>query len=396
MRRKELHHRILNALGVGAAGAMSLGSACGDCPNEEVTRCIDPDSYRRWVASTVDAAVTIAGGAGGVGAEDDCPTLGEFRAYAKESREVPNGSDHTWLRTGARSIDTPAHLTCCYVGISTKERTSCPGGRPFLVQGSAREATLTTDCGVYGRVAYDDSRTALHDALATAWLRSALTEHASVAAFARLALQLLSVGAPLELIEGANRAALDEIRHAEICLAHANRVACVDHRFGPLDVGGCLDTVTLVELARMNVVEGCIGETLAAAVMAEQAERARDPELRRELRSIAQDESRHAILAWRIARWAIARGGSEVRRAVRLAFAAFRPPVSDATVSPFELEMAALGHLDPQSHALACRSTFTEVILPLALELERPDTRELASRRQDELRELPDAVGRAT
>jgi hypothetical protein len=187
-----------------------------------------------------------------------------------------------------------------------------------------------------------------------------------------LSLQLLSLGAPLGLVSGAHHAALDEIRHAEICFARARRHADEDFRPGALDVAGCLDDVEPCEHGERQVVEGCIGETLAAAVMSEQAERARDAGLRRELSDIALDESQHAALAFRIARWTIARGGSKVLGVVRDAFASYCAPALDEANEPtaLSLEMATLGHLDARSYARACRSTYSEVVLPLALELE--------------------------
>jgi len=55
------------------------------------------------------------------------------------------------------------------------------------------------------------------------WRENGKTEHASVAAFARLTLDLMALGAPPSLIAAANRDALDEFRHTELCfsLAHA-------------------------------------------------------------------------------------------------------------------------------------------------------------------------------
>lgn len=56
-------------------------------------------------------------------------------------------------------------------------------------------------------------------ALASRWLDSALLEHASIASFARFSLHLLAVGAPPELLERTQRAALDEIEHARLAFA---------------------------------------------------------------------------------------------------------------------------------------------------------------------------------
>ena len=52
----------------------------------------------------------------------------------------------------------------------------------------------------------------LRSAVADAWVRDALAEHASVASFARCMLELMSVGAPPQLLSAAALAANDEVR----------------------------------------------------------------------------------------------------------------------------------------------------------------------------------------
>jgi hypothetical protein len=64
-------------------------------------------------------------------------------------------------------------------------------------------------------------------------------------------------------------------------------------------------------------VEGCIRETFGALVAMYQAEQATDTQIRGAMKVIAQDETRHASLAWRIAKWAEARLSEEERAAVQ-------------------------------------------------------------------------------
>src|SRR5207248_1646672 len=61
--------------------------------------------------------------------------------------------------------------------------------------------------------------------LARSWLVEARAEHASIAAFSALSLDLMAVGAPPRLLERAHRAALDEIVHARVCFALASAYA---------------------------------------------------------------------------------------------------------------------------------------------------------------------------
>jgi hypothetical protein len=147
-------------------------------------------------------------------------------------------------------------------------------------------------------------------------------EHASIASFARFTLHLLALGAPPELVEDAQRASLDEIAHARACFALASRHAGAALGPGPLPLEGALPTLTLAEAAAAAVTEGCVGETLAALVAAEQLRVAVDPQARAALEKIAADEARHAELAYRFVAWAVASGGDDVRGAVARAFAA--------------------------------------------------------------------------
>jgi hypothetical protein len=152
--------------------------------------------------------------------------------------------------------------------------------------------------------------------LAAAWLKDALEEHASVAAFARLIMHLLSVGAPPELIIEAQRASLDEVRHARACFALASRYAGESRGPSALSLEGALEVVSLEEIAQLTVEEGCVGETLGAVLAREQLIVARDPAVVAALRRIAKDEARHATLAWRFARWAVLRSDDSLRAAL--------------------------------------------------------------------------------
>jgi hypothetical protein len=197
--------------------------------------------------------------------------------------------------------------------------------RPFLVGASLRASTATPRADWTASLAtppHDAAAPAApldaptRDALAAVWLRDALEEHASIAAFARFALHLLSVGAPPDLIAAAQRASVDEIRHARAAFALAQRYGGGDVGPAPLRIDDALGARSLAEIAEVTAEEGCVGETLGALLAAEQARIATDPTVQRILRGLARDELRHAELAWRFARWAIETGGDDVLAAV--------------------------------------------------------------------------------
>ncbi|MEP7051969.1 MAG: ferritin-like domain-containing protein [Pseudomonadota bacterium] len=158
-------------------------------------------------------------------------------------------------------------------------------------------------------------------ALARHWALVAQLEHASVAAFSRFSLQLLAVGAPPSLLEDAHRAALDEIRHAELCFSLATVYAGKAIGPAPLPVSDhALGVWDLAGVAVGTVEEGCIGETIAALEAQRAAELAEDAAVRVALQRIHEDETRHAELAWRFVHWAVLTGDRTLRPLLEAAF----------------------------------------------------------------------------
>jgi hypothetical protein len=191
-------------------------------------------------------------------------------------------------------------------------------GRPFLVGGAARVAPPDT------RVDFLDATTPDVEslsaparlALAAHYTEVALMEHASVAAFARFVLELLSVGAPLDLVEGAGEAMRDELRHTQICFGLASAYAGAPMGPGPLDTTGALEPVSFEARLTTAFLEACVGETVAALQAAEAAARATDPAVSSALGRIAEDEMRHAALGFRFVRWALGTLSVERRAAM--------------------------------------------------------------------------------
>jgi hypothetical protein len=184
--------------------------------------------------------------------------------------------------------------------------------RPFLIGTALRSARsqIRDDWSAARLKADDESAASALDPLtarelARSWLADGLEEHASIAAFARFSMLLLSVAAPPELVAASQRASLDEIAHARDCFALARRYGAQDAGPGALDVHDALSPMSLADLAALTTEEGCVGETLGAALAAEQLAVTDDPETRRILARIVRDEARHAELAWRFVAWAI-------------------------------------------------------------------------------------------
>jgi hypothetical protein len=284
----------------------------------------------------------------------------------------------------------PEHVRddCCNVAVSGPTLTAsgsccyvhCTGaccGRPFVVDGAARVATVVERGdwrapagGPAHKLAIEALDPGVRARIGRAWINDAAMEHASIAAFARFVLDLLSVGAPADLVLDAQAAMRDEIEHARGCFALASRYA--GRPVGPaaLDVAGEGGPRSLADVAAAAVTEGCIGETLSSALAEARATGAANSSTRTLLATIAEEEASHAELAWRFVGWAIATGGEPVRAAVARALdASFRRParVSDEALAGIDpATLRAHGLLDEQAARAVAERTLREIVVPCA------------------------------
>ena len=179
----------------------------------------------------------------------------------------------------------------------------CAVGRPLRVDGTNQMAGIAHTDSWCDHVDSSDASSQHAQTLAAHWAGIAAMEHASVASFNRVSLQLMALGAPAELVRRTSEAALDEIRHAEQTFALASRFAGRALGPGPLDLSGLtLDTSPEAVLKDL-IEEACIRETLGVAEALLAAEQCTDLQTRRTLKTIADDELRHAQLAWSTLTW---------------------------------------------------------------------------------------------
>lgn len=238
---------------------------------------------------------------------------------------------------------------CCYTVLVTDSdpTAGCAVGRPY------RDGAVALRAGVRSA-----ATSRVVSPRAAAWERAGAEEHASVAAFGRLALQLMAHGAPSELLRDVHQAALDEVAHAERCWALARRFGAGAQGAGPFPFAAPVAVdVTLAALAADAVREGCLAETLGAHLAAVAAERCPEPEVRAELTAIAAEEAQHAVLSFRIVAWALATGGAAVRRAVTQAFAEPWPELDVA-------ELALRANVDEETLRRAAAEGVTSVLEP--------------------------------
>jgi hypothetical protein len=244
-------------------------------------------------------------------------------------------------------------------------------GRPFLVEGSARLANVEpTNTWLAANGAAPDCsllNTEQRWQLAQVWAELGLMEHASIAAFARFTLQLLSVGAPAELVEQSQRALADELLHAQICFGLASAYAGEPIGPGPLPTEHALDLSSLEDIAALTLHEGCVGETIAALEASEALARATEPAVRAALTRIEADERRHAELGWRFVTWAVRAGGASVQRRIQRELAGIlSQPVSVDGAERVSFEAAAHGVLSASQRTELRAAALRDVVQPCA------------------------------
>jgi hypothetical protein len=316
----------------------------------------------------------FGGGNGGFGGGNGGFGGGGGEVVAECPPEAQAQSVLSMVQYGCLSVDGPgvyADGQCCYPATAPG---NCPG-RPFVVDAVALRAPVRAvaaspwSAPISPRV--EGLSTELRAALAAAWTRDAQLEHASVASFARFALELMAVGAPAELVAATHQAALDEIQHARLCFGLASAYSGGGIEPAELPIGERLDIRRdLASVAAAAVREGCIGETLAAMLACEQLASATDPCVRAVLSTIAADEGRHAELAWRAVAWAIRVGGPTVAESVRAAFdEALAAAVGDDSPMAPERDLRLHGQVGAASRKAASRRAVNELIAPAAAAL---------------------------
>jgi hypothetical protein len=228
-------------------------------------------------------------------------------------------AERTDQRRGRFPYQASSAQACCY-----SWQDACRG-RPLFTAGGGVAWALPAErddwlAEAEGLAAIEQADAGLRAELARHWGRAAADEHASIAAFARAALDLLALGAPAELVAAHHQAALEEIAHARLAYTLAARAAGAPIGPGPLPEALGWGARSRLALARDVYLGGCVAETIAAAV-ADVAARGACSALAGPLAALADDERSHAALAWRTVAWLVSSAGSE-RRAVAQAIAA--------------------------------------------------------------------------
>jgi hypothetical protein len=263
---------------------------------------------------------------------------------------------------------------CSPVGLDTEfgcRTPDCAIGRPMIVEGVARTSSAAARLDwLAGDAAsalppIEGIPPATARAVAEHWTRVAALEHASIGSFARFSLQLLALGAPPTLLVEAQRAATDEIAHAQTAYAIASHFAGRAVGPGTLPDAGAAIPTDRASFVRALVEEACVGETIGAAEAGALAEVAGCASLAHVHRTIADDEQRHAELAWKTLAWVVRFDPSLAAVALdAMANARARLVVESEGFDVDALSAPELGVLAPGSIAALRRRAIDEVVEP--------------------------------
>lgn len=203
------------------------------------------------------------------------------------------------------------------------------------------------------------------------WLEAGLGEHASVAAFAYLVLDLVGLGAPPHLIRGAIRAMEDEVEHACLCFGVAREFNGAPASPGPMPLPNRFGNREPAIVLESAIREGCFEEVISAECALAAYRRAVDPRIRTVLERIATDETRHADFSWRAVEWILESHVGLRPLAIAIFSAAFEAQRDIELASDTDPPLAAecYGHLSGESRREVRQRTIDHVIWPRARKL---------------------------
>lgn len=204
-----------------------------------------------------------------------------------DAQSPPSGMCHVSIRTQCEIVD--GDWRCTHSGGLGRH----PCGRPLLVDGEAR--TAETERATRGDRWIDRVRAIAYD------------EHASIAAFARTLTQLAALGAPLMLLRKTTAALSDEIEHARLAFELLDTLDPARAGERPGAFGDALASLGEIHSLRQRVLDdtvvgGAIGESGSALDALNAIDDAPAGALSFFAR-IAEDETRHAALAFETIAW---------------------------------------------------------------------------------------------
>jgi hypothetical protein len=355
MRPKALHQVICVALAsvVGSGGSAACSNECTEATNEG-NYSFSEANYGKYTllvatATTPDAAQSVLPGADASAMQTFDAWLAVFSRQTCEQMCEELGDLGSSGCSASMSADGQTFDLKCPFSVET---CSPPGWEQGCSLGSGRPPASF----VPRRSRATDARGRFFDA-------AAQLEAASVAPFEQLAVDLDRHGAPSRFVHAARRARQDEVRHAGLMSALARRYGGEGASPAPRvpTTARSLDS-----LAMENAAAGCVRETYAALEATWMAQHSRCAAVRRALRTVARDETRHGALSWDVAAWSLGQLSPRARRRVAAVRAAEVCKLAGELACPPVRALVLAGLLPPASRRLSLLSLLEDGLRKLA------------------------------
>ncbi len=147
---------------------------------------------------------------------------------------------------------------------------------------------------------------------ARTWRTRGQAEYLAVSTFSVLSMDLCAAGVPADFLSAVHQAAIDEVRHAELCVRLTSLYSGAPE-IPPLGLSDLPDDPArpkrLQALSNALLVS-CVAETYATTAVAVMRDEAVDPCVQAVLKIIYADEIRHARLGWSFLAWSLREGGA--------------------------------------------------------------------------------------
>jgi len=246
---------------------------------------------------------------------------------------------------------------------------SSSAGRPLTVDGEPKFARITKDdswCISIPPLHHDLTINQRREA-ASSWLSVGLNEHAAVASFARFSMQLLSLGAPPDLLLDTINGMADEVAHTRLAFSLGRNFAGKPFGIAEIDLSGVLaGDNDPREIVRNCLSEGCVVETISVHQASAALETVKSTQVKSVLQKIVTDEMKHSELAWRFVEWALSKYPDLIDELELIPQTYAKVVGSIAQSEETGTELEGLGVLSNHDKLRIAVSTFRGVIWPRA------------------------------
>lgn len=207
--------------------------------------------------------------------------------------------------------------------------------------------------------------------LADTWRRRSQAEYLAISTFAVLSMDLCAARAPADVLSLTHRAAIDEVRHAELCARLAS-IYSGQNELPPPGMSDLPDDPTRPkrdQAVANALLVSCVAETVATVVLATVRETVEDPVVAAVLEQLYADEVQHARLGWAYLAANVRDGGDRFREvaaemipiAVAGAANVVDKPKPEDPTSP---RLKAHGFVTPTEERALFAKTVAEVLAP--------------------------------